>query len=182
MTVVFVLPALACQPGDNEYDNAYSPGAFVVRAQVIEFSREAVDGQACYAGKYDAVEVMLGKAPTSFEPKECFEGRDEVPVGPNNPDVNIFGFVAGAEVLAGFAIQPRGKGLAGLPLEPGSLRFLVPDCWRPAHLRIDQLQVQSGRNYLSDGSATSVKGCQSDEPDSVHAWWCRRSDYARHLC
>jgi hypothetical protein len=147
-------PAWACRPVEGDvFDDIPSDGFVAAVAEVTDVTiTKSSATESCFAVSYRRSELLHGEVDEIFRIETC--GSD----GPITEDdlasaPDEIGFSEGATVLVG-VITPK-DGTLGL-------RYAVPNCWGPLHLRLDELDapeskalIDEFRKMLSDAEATA---------------------------
>jgi hypothetical protein len=149
-------PAWACRPAEGDvFDDIPSVGFVAAIAEVTDVTiTKSSATQSCFAVSYHLSELLYGKINDTFRIETC--GND----GPiteedltSTPDE--YGFSEGATVLVG-VITPK-DGTLGL-------RYAVPDCWGPWHLRLDGMDAVESKAFIDDIRKVLSDAKTTDEP------------------
>ncbi len=145
VVVLAASPALACTAYPGEvYDDLPSASLAVAIAAVTEVSVYPKDGEgACIASSYERAETIHGEIGGTFRVEICGEdgAADDDGLGTGMED---YGFTKGATVLVG--VIRTGPA-------PSDLRYAVPDCWGPFHIRLDTMTAEDREAVLADARA-----------------------------
>ncbi len=135
-------PALACRPDPgNLYDDIPSPDLIVAVAEVTDVViTKSSDVDTCIAVGYMVTERLAGNVDDSFRVEVCYiSGR--VTEADLARTADETGFAVGATVLVG--VIPSSKGST-------ELRYAVPNCWGPLHLRLDDMGEAERKLLIAD--------------------------------
>jgi hypothetical protein len=136
LNTAIAVPVLACTPDPNTaYDDVQSRDIAIGIAEVTSMvvSPFAVDG-SCRTLQYVTTRSMMGNVPEEFTVETCddYLPVDEWGDGGIDPALmhDMLGYEVGAEVILGLVFEPEG---------PTPIRYAVPSCWGPLHLRLDTM-------------------------------------------
>lgn len=121
------------------YDALSDPGVAVLTARVRQVTVEAEPEQACLSLSYSTEAVLVGTAEDRFAVRHCLEGiaAEDLTAALRSAAFDDIGMLPGAEVLVGTVGQ-----------EDGSLRYAVPTCMGPLHIRLDGLSAVQREGVL----------------------------------
>ncbi|MGL4234444.1 hypothetical protein [Tabrizicola sp.] len=140
MASLMTSPALACVdiPG-AVYDQIPSPDMVMVIAEVTDVSIVPV-GQSgsCMTLSYRSSEVLFGEIGDSFRVETCYPdvSADLIDLGTSS---ELYGFTKGATVVV--AVIKAAS-------DSGDLRYAVPNCWGPKHMRLDTMAEAERKEFL----------------------------------
>jgi len=142
-------PTLACTPIKGEkYDDFSASNVSIAIATVVSKSAFATDGSsACLGVEYKTTDLLFGKLSENFEVENCY---DNVPVDELRESEGLLalGFETGASVLVG--VMPNDQTAVGL-------RYMMPSCWGPLHVRLDTLESGERQDVLDEFQAGLLK-------------------------
>lgn len=155
LTIGMTSAALACLPSPNaKYDQFPEQDGAIAIANVVSVSAEpAKNGGACLSVSYTTKETLYGKLPDRFTVRSCSETAtvEKMPAAPGNAPM---GFVSGASVLLGLVKTDENS---------SNLRYAIPGCWGPLHIRLDTMAERERAGLLRAAKALLEKRLSEKE-------------------